>query len=479
MTKIEAPLWQALLQNRHQHATSFHMPGHKYGVAAPEALVTAWGAEMWQYDVTELPGLDNLAAPSGVIAAAQQLLADFCQVQKAYFLINGATVGLQAAILACCHPGEQILVPRHAHHSVWAALALAKVEPVWLPVAYHPQYGTPLGITRETLQHALAAHPQAKALFCVAPTYHGIVTNLKEQVALAAACGIPTIVDAAHGSHFHSGYGPEPAVASGASFVVESWHKTMGSLTQTAVLLQQDTTWPVERYLRLLQSSSPSYLLMASLDVTRAMWQQNRDVFAEKLCRLSTMARQGLAQIPILQCLGTADWPEPVWAWDASRLVLVSKREHSGGQIATALRRYGIEPEMADASTVVLFLTIADEEATIQHLLHACQQAAIDLAAETPAAWPLIGDFPIPPQKLLPADALAQAVHAVPLSGCSGGIAGAAITPYPPGIPLVGLGEEISQQTISQLKQILKEGGMVQGLASVCPPALWLIDAEK
>lgn len=479
MTKIEAPLWQALLQNRYQHAASFHMPGHKYGAAAPEALLSAWGTEVWQYDVTELPGLDNLAAPSGAIAAAQQLLADFCHVQKAYFLINGATVGLQAAILACCHPGDEILVPRHAHHSVWAALALAKVKPVWLPVVCHPKYGIPLGVTREALQQALAAHPQAKALFCVAPTYHGILTNLKEQVALAAAYGIPTIVDAAHGSHFHGGYGPEPAVTSGAAFVVESWHKTMGSLTQTAVLLQQDMTLPVERYLRLLQSSSPSYLLMASLDAARAMWQQNQDIFGQKLYQLSTMARKGLSQLPVLHCLGSTDWSAPIEAWDCSRLVLVSEACHSGGQIAAALRRYNIEPEMADAATAVLFLTIGDEEADIQYLLSACQQAAADLAAELPQILPQIDDLSIPIQRLLPADALTKTAYAVPLAACSGGIAGAAVTPYPPGIPLVGLGEEISSQMVRQIRQILDEGGMVQGLASACPPALWLIDAEK
>ncbi len=474
-----APLAEALMQYGGDPPLSFHMPGHKYGIGAPPILKAAWGEKIWQYDITEVFGMDNLGAPAGVIREAQELLASLCQVKRAHFLINGATVGLQAAILACCRPGDKIIVPRHAHNSIWSALALSGAEPVWLPLFYHEKYGMPLGVAPAAVAQAVRENPDAKALVCVHPTFHGITNDLKTMVETAAMSGIPTVVDASHGSHFAFTGWPDSAVSSGAAIIVESWHKTMGSLTQSAVLLQNDTSLPVEKYLRLLQSSSPSYLLMASLDATRAMWQEKKDTLAANLFENAANARRRLASIEGLYCLGAGDWPSPVADYDVTRLVLTSRAEHSGQQLAGALRRSGIEPEMSDAHSVILFVTIGDTAQSIDRLAEACKNAAALLENEPPQKNWLPTFWPPPQIALLPREALACDMVQVPLTEAAGKIAAAALMPYPPGIPLVGLGELIDETIVEVIRKNLAEGGKVQGLAALEPAALWVINEEQ
>jgi len=477
--KHGAPLAEALLKYGKDAPRSFHMPGHKYGAGAPPILKEAWQEEIWRYDITEVSGMDNLGAPEGVILEAQDRMAALCRAKRAYFLINGATVGLQAAILACCRPGDKIIVPRHAHNSIWSALALSGAKPIWLPLYYHEKYGMPLGVAPAAVAQAVRENPDAKALVCVYPTFHGITNDLKAMVETAAMAGIPTIVDASHGSHFAFTGWPDSAVASGAAIVVESWHKTMGSLTQSAVLLQNDISLPVDKYLRLLQSSSPSYLLMASLDATRDMWQEKKDLLVAKLFENAASARRELASIEGLYCLSAGDWPFPVADYDTTRLVLTSRKGHSGYQIAAALRHCGIEPEMADAYSVILFITIGDDAQSIEGLIAACQSAAAILAKETPQKTWLPRFWPPPQIALLPKEALAQDVVLVPLSEAVGRIAACAVMPYPPGIPLVGLGELIDETIVKMIRQNLTEGGKVQGLAALEPAALWVVDERK
>ncbi len=360
-TQPEAPLVEAILQYCQKDPLRFHMPGHKGGSGAPESLRQIWG-QLWQWDLTEVQGLDNLAAPTGPILQAQRQMAAYRGAKQAFFLTQGATVGLQAALLACCQPGDEVILPRHAHNSLWSALVLGQLRPVWLPVVYQQPYGIPLGVPEGALAAAFQQHPRAKAVLWVHPTLYGVVKGLPEAAAFCKKAGVPLLVDGAHGGHLAAlGELPDP-VACGADVTVESWHKTMGSLTQTAVVLQQNTALPVEGYLRLLHTSSPSYPLMASLDAARAFWQQRQPELASLLRQTAAQFQQGMEHIDGLSLLRL---PQQ----DPTRLLLVSDWGDNGYQIAACLRQAGVEPEMADGACVVLFLTLGDTEATVGKLI--------------------------------------------------------------------------------------------------------------
>lgn len=470
-THIDAPLVAAISQYCQNDPLRFHMPGHKGGPGAPESLRQIWG-ELWRWDLTEVQGLDNLAAPTGPIQQAQQQMADYRGAKEAFFLTQGATVGLQAALFACCQPGDEVILPRHAHNSLWSALVLRQLQPVWLPVDDQEPYGIPLGVSEGALAAALCQHPHAKAVLWVHPTPYGLMKGLPEAVRLCKEAGIPLLVDSAHGGHLAPlAELPDP-VALGADVIVEGWHKTMGSLTQTAVLFQQNTALPVERYLRLLHTSSPSYPLLASLDAARAFWQQRQPELTRLLRQTATQLRQGLENIDGLSLLR---FPQQ----DPTRCLLVSDWGHNGYQVAACLRQAGVEPEMADGACVVLLLTLGDTEAAVSGLLSACQQVAEQLKKQLPEPLPLLEHLPAPQIALTPAAAFAQPEEICSLRQAAGRIASRAIIPYPPGVPLLGTGEYITAETVAWLQATLRKGGNIQGLADLQTPSLWVLKEHE
>ncbi len=460
---IKKPLVEAMEAYIGKNNLRLHMPGHK-GKAPATGLGGGWGS-LWQADLTEVSGLDDLNAPTGAIAESEKLMADLYRSKQAHFLVNGATVGLEAAILACCNqPGDKILVPRNAHRSIWSGIALSGATPIWLPVFLHPGFGIPLGIATETVEQAVAENPEAKAIIFTYPSYHGLCGDLKKMARIAGQQGMYTIVDEAHGAHFAFTGWPDPAVDSGAAVVVQGWHKTMGSLTQTGVMLQNDATYPVQQYLAMLQSSSPSYLFMASLDEARANWQQNRDALAADMLANAALLREGLASIPGLDCLNAATLPWPVKDYDNTRIVVYSEDNHNGWQLQQAFAREGVMVEMADSGTVTLILTYADTATDIEALLEAITRAAVRLEDIPPKPIPFVDFGDLPEQAMTPQQALQRDSGWVDFDTAIGRVAADLIVPYPPGIPVVGMGEVITESAIAGIEFILEEGGRVQGV---------------
>lgn len=456
------PLSAAMEKHLKKSELRLHMPGHK-GKKPKTGATAKWG-ELFSYDLTETGQLDNLNAPTGAILAAEAKMAKLYNSKAAYFLVNGATVGLQAAILASCRPGDKIILPRNAHRSIWSAVAIAGAVPVWLPVFLHPRYGIPLAIPEQVAIKAIEENNDARAMVFTYPSYHGLCGDLKKSARKAAEAGIFTIVDQAHGAHFRFVGWPDPAEDSGAAVVVCSWHKTMGSLNQTAVCLQNDFSYPVAKYLAMLQTSSPSYPLMVSLDECRHLWETKGELLAAGLLKNANAVRQGLAKNPVLDALDSRNLPWPVQDFDTSRIVIESEMGHNGWQIEKALLAAGIRPEMVDSGTVTLILSAFDSPRDIQKLVRLLYTAGQQLEKITPKPFSFVDFGALPEMAVLPGEALKRETELVPLAAAAGRIAAELLVPYPPGIPVAGPGELLSEAIIAGLLYIMDEGGPVQGV---------------
>ncbi|HEY9736470.1 MAG TPA: aminotransferase class I/II-fold pyridoxal phosphate-dependent enzyme, partial [Trichocoleus sp.] len=273
LDQTQAPLLEALTQSARRPHAAFYAPGHKRGQGIPKRLQALLGESVFAADLPELPELDNLFAPEGAIAQAQALAAAAFGAEQTYFLANGSTCGIEAAVLAACRPGEKIVVPRNAHQSVVSALILSGALPVWVQPEYDASWDLVGAVRPEAVAMALQQHPDSRAVLVVSPTYQGICSDLAGIADIAHSYGLPLLVDEAHGPHFtfHPDL-PTPALAAGADLAVQSTHKVLSALTQASMLhVQGDRICRqrLQRALQLTQSTSPSYLLLASLDAAR------------------------------------------------------------------------------------------------------------------------------------------------------------------------------------------------------------------
>ena len=267
----ESPLVEHLREVQRAERASFHMPGHKGKRGAPAAGRSLFGDAVYEADVSEMGGFDYLHHPESAILAAQARAATLLGASRSWFLVNGATAGNLAAICATVGEGDTLLVARGSHRSVYAALALSGARPLYLPPVVHPEIDGLFGVDPAGVAAALVAHPEIRAVHVTSPSYYGFCLDLEEIRDLTRAASIPLLVDEAHGSHFalHPAL-PTPALALGADLVVQSPHKSLGSFTQSSLLHHQGALVDAERVdglLQMLQSSSPSALLLVSLDL--------------------------------------------------------------------------------------------------------------------------------------------------------------------------------------------------------------------
>ena len=303
-----APLAAAMQAYAAGGARPFHTPGHKQGLGAHGLLRRLITPEGLKEDVSLMEELDDLNHPSGCILEAEALAAELYGAETAYFMVNGTSGAVHVMLMATLSPGDEVLVPRNVHRSVFNALVLCGAVPVWLPTATDDRLGIALGVTTETVREALAAHPAVKAILVTYPNYYGIAFDLKSVAALAHAYGLTVLVDEAHGPHLHfSPELPPDALACGADLVAQSTHKLLGSLTQTSILFRQGDRVPheaVRRAAALLATTSPNYLLLASLDIARLQMAENGAELVERAMRLAEGVRAVVNDTPGLWCFG-------------------------------------------------------------------------------------------------------------------------------------------------------------------------------
>ncbi|MFY9140975.1 MAG: aminotransferase class I/II-fold pyridoxal phosphate-dependent enzyme [Thermacetogeniaceae bacterium] len=463
------PLLAALARHAGEGYISFHTPGHKQGAGAFTEWHSLLGDMVFQLDLTELPGLDNLQDPQGVIAEAQARAAAYFGAAETFFLVNGATAGILAVMLAASGPGKKVVLPRVSHQSVFNGLILSGARPVYLPVEYSPDLGLLGQVETCRLERVLTEldNEEKPLLVLLHPNYYGLAGDLCQQVKTAHEQGCVVLVDEAHGAHFvTSALFPVTALQAGADFAAQGAHKVLGAFTQAAFLhCREEGDQRIRDALRLVQSSSPSYLLMASLDVARCQCEQEEEQW-EAVAQLGHKLRSEISRLPGLFAPGNELFELPgVYEYDPSRLIVnVSELGITGFEAADWLySQKRILVEMADLYNVVLILSPASLESA-DLLIDGFSSLAA--ACSTSRKNPSLPDFrglPLPQQLLTPREAFFADFSLVPWDSALGKISAELISPYPPGVPVLCPGERIDGEVLEFLHEWERAGGSWPG----------------
>jgi len=437
-----------------------HMPGHKRNLAGLSDMLP------WTLDITELPGFDNLQNPTGILASSAERASALWGSETAFFLVNGSTVGILAGIRACTHPGDRVLLARNCHQSVYHALELFSLTPVFLEPPVIKDFGICGSISAKAVARVLDTESEIRLAVITSPTYEGILSDIRGISDMLHERGVPLLADEAHGAHLGLSPGfPPGAVQSGADIVVHSLHKTLPSLTQTGILhLQGDLVPPeaVRRALNALQTSSPSYPLLASIDscVAKLREPAGRALFGSWRSRLSGFSRSmtALTRLRVFHC-GQAAAGDAVFAFDPGKLVISCKNTSlSGKRLAETLASaYGIQVEMAMGSYVLAMTSICDTDEGVRRLSDALLK--IDRAC-VPVPDGSFSDVPLPPprQALSIAAAACLPFETIPLDESVGRISQEYVWAYPPGIPFLAPGQEIGTEFIEAVRGLSAQG---------------------
>jgi arginine/lysine/ornithine decarboxylase len=434
---------------------------------------------MFQADLPELPELDNLFAPQGAIASAQELAAKTYGVAETRFLVNGSTSGIIGAILATCGPGEKIILPRNIHQSVISGLILSGAIPIFISPEYDPEWDLAYSISTSSLVAALAAHPDAKAVMIVNPTYHGVCGDILEIAKITHQHGIPLLVDEAHGPHFaFHGDLPIAATSAGADLTVQSTHKVLGAMTQASMLHIQGDLIDRDRLnlaLQMVQSSSPSYLLLASLDAARRLMAIAGQELMGKTLALAATARANIATIPGLKVFHGPTLPSPGFSrLDPTRLtVKVTDLGLTGYQADKILhQQLGVTAELPGLQHLTFIISLGNTAADIDRLVAGFSHLShLPVSPQGKGGWggSMLspegsgGSTVHPVSPLTPREAFFAAKETLPIEATVGRISAELVCPYPPGIPVLIPGEAIAQNSLEFLQKILANGGTITG----------------
>jgi lysine decarboxylase len=472
-----APYLEAVVAYASRGSTRFHVPGHKGGPGADPGLVIGIGAAALAADIpADIEGIDLGPSPTPY-EQAEALAAQSHGAARSWFLTNGATQGNHALTLALAPLGAPVVVQRNSHASVVDGLVLSGGTPTYVAPEYEAELGMAHGISPESLERALAsvaasgAGP-ARAAFIVSPTYYGMAADVAACAEVAHAAGVPLVVDQAWGPHFgfHPSL-PASALALGADAVLTSTHKIVGSLTQSAMLHVADTgridAGTVARCVRLVRSTSPSALLMASLDGARRQLAVHGEALLERTIRASMAVREEIALVPGVAVVGADMVGHPgVAAWDPLRIVIdVRGTGCTGYEVAAALRgAYDIHVELATHATLVLVLGVGEPLEALARFAHDFEQTVRRM--ERPGSAPALvratgaleNEVVVPPR-----EAFLGAAEVVAVDDADGRVSAEAIAGYPPGIPALLPGERITGEVIAYLRELRDAGARLHG----------------
>lgn len=454
-----APLYEQLERHARRRPHSFHVPGHKMGHSFDGGSRDRF-ASVLELDQTEITGLDDLHQPQGVIAEAEALAAEAFGAQETRFLIGGSTVGNLALIMTVCRPGDKILVQRNCHKSVFHGIIMARATPVFLVPAVDLATGVAAGVRREDVERALQAHPDAKAVLLTNPTYYGMGIDLAKMVATVHRHDIPLLVDEAHGAHygFHPAF-PTSAMHAGADASVQSTHKMASSMTMSSMLHVQGERIDRERlrrYLAMIQSSSPSYPLMASLDLARRHLVMEAASEWDRLLPLLDKLRERTSRISWLH--GPELGANSVYATlDPLKLFLhLRTEEFTGFQLQQLMERHGIFPELADETHVLLVASAGTSGRDLDALFRLLEsiEAQEDQDTERIVQAGIVSSHYIREQALPMHEAVDLPYETISLDQSLGRVVAEMVIPYPPGIPILVPGEQMDEQSLSMLQEL-------------------------
>ncbi|MFD2444333.1 aminotransferase class I/II-fold pyridoxal phosphate-dependent enzyme [Bacillus sp. CGMCC 1.16607] len=464
MDQHRTPLFDTLIQHDKQQPLSFHVPGHKNGVLFP-SKANPYYSSILSIDVTELTGLDDLHAPEGAIREAEELLANIYRTRHSFFLINGSTVGNLTMILSTFEEGDIVFVQRNCHKSILNGLKLAKLKPIFIEPDFNENWKVATSISKDSLQAAHQAYPKGKGVILTYPNYYGFASDIKEIIDYCHLYGMVVLVDEAHGAHFIAGEPfPPSALQLGADMVVQSAHKTLPAMTMAAYLHINSERIPfdtVKSYLQVLQSSSPSYPLMASLDIARsyiATYDEEDKKYLEE--QLAIFIKK-LKEIPVIKVLHHQSKGDPL------KIVLQSNQGNSGFDLQRRLESVGVYSELADSHNVLLVFPLLKKGVSypvlevsrrIQDVLKGEIGNATLRSVQIKRSEQIFSSLEIEYKEQLQ---LRQMV--IPLVESMGENSAEMIIPYPPGIPLFMEGEKITSEKLEILRQLIQLGARFHG----------------
>lgn len=461
------PLFDAVKKYIDQDVIPFHVPGHKQGRGIRE-FADYIGEKALRMDVNGMEDLDFANNPTGVIMEAQNLMAHAFGAEHAYFLVNGTTSGVQAMILSACEPGSKIILPRNAHKSTIGGIILSGAMPVYVQPEIHKELGMAMGVSTDNVKKAIKKNPHAKAVFVINPTYYGMTSDIKSIVRIAHMHDMAVLTDEAHGAHmsFHDDF-PLTAMEVGADMSAASIHKTAGSLTQSSVLLSRGSLVSQDRIkhsLSLTFTSSASYLLMCSLDVARKQLAVNGADMLEHTLELARNARSEINEIPGLYAFGHELAGQiGCFDFDETKLgVHVSNIGYSGYQVESMLReKYNIQIEMSDFHNILAIISLGDRQEDTAALVQALKEISNNRSESA-----CMNDFTTPDNLemiVTPRDAFYNEKKYIKLEDSAGEIAGEMVMAYPPGIPVICLGERITGDMINYIRLLKEQHCELQG----------------
>ncbi len=461
-----APVYEALERFRKQRVVPFDVPGHKRGRGNPE-LVTLLGEKCVSLDVNSMKPLDNLCHPVSVIYDAEQLAADAFGAAHAYFMVGGTTSAVQTMILTACKAGDKIILPRNVHRSAINALVLCGAEPVYVNPEVDNHIGIALGMEISQVEEAVLKNPDAKAIFVNNPTYYGICSDLRAIVKLAHEHGMMVLVDEAHGTHlyFHEDL-PVSAMEAGADMAAISMHKSGGSLTQSSILLlgPEVNTRYVEQIINLTQTTSASYLLLSSLDITRRnLALRGRESF-EKVKNMAEYARSEINSIGGFYAYGKELVNgTSIYDFDVTKLSVYTRDIGlTGIEVYDLLRdEYDIQIEFGDIGNILAYISIGDRMQDIERLVGALED--IKRLYSRPKSGLHNSEYITPIVAATPQAAFYSDKELMPIRETAGRICGEFVMCYPPGIPILAPGETITKEIIDYILYAKEKGCSMQG----------------
>ena len=474
-----APLAAAMKAYAASGALAFHTPGHKQGLGAHPLLRALVTEEGLREEVSLAEELDDLHRPEGCLKEAQDKAARLWGADEAFFAVNGTTGAIHAMLMAALSPEDEVIVPRNIHRSVAGGLILSGARPVYVTPETDDELGIAHGVTAEAVRCALEAHPSARAVMTVYPTYYGVAPELREIAAAAHEKGLPLLVDEAHGAHLRfSDELPPDALSCGADLAAQSTHKLLGAMTQASVLFRKGGRVSPERVRRamsLLSTTSPNYLLMASIDVARLQMEEEGAARVDRAVGLAEELRAAINKLPGLWCFGRERMKGAgAAALDVTKLTVnVSGLGLSGEEAMRCMRGKGIQAELADARNVLFIVSMADTEKETERLLGALTELSREYADRAEAAVLPVTTPPMLPTVLSPREAFFSERESVPLEKAAGRVAAEEIAFYPPGIPTIVPGERITPEAIGYLRETARIGLKVTGpqdpsLSTIC-----------
>ena len=484
------PFVEALESYKEQHFVPFHTPGHKIGVEAPQ-LLKDWMGPALPYDLGVMYALDDLHEPERELKEAQDLTAELYGADDCWFSINGTTALIEAMIMGTVGPDETIIIPREAHRSVISGLVLSGAKPVYMDCQFDDRWGIPLGVSVEDAIKTMDAHPEAKAILLVYPNYYGVGVDIVNIVKEAHKRGMVVLVDEAHGPHLpFSENLPVEAIASGADLVAQSTHKSVGSLTQTSWLLGQGDKINQRRITQMhqmLQSTSPNYIFLASLDMARHQLATEGKALISRTVELSLYLRHELNKISGITTMEYIDIQERVVNYDCTKVLIDAKALGLTGIVfERMLREHRIEVELVQAHHVLVLITIGDTKESITALIQAVQ-AISDTVLSTSHKSNNIKDenlqnlskdsavLPEPIVRVTPRNAMYANREQVRLQDALHRIAGETIAYYPPGIPCVAVGEVISESVLQYIENRKALGYVPNGADDMTLETIWVL----